>query len=183
MISMVKGLLVVAAVGVVALVAVAATGGVDDLRAQLPDIRNPFREANKALRASADRERQWDALVKQANSICSSDPEVRFVVRPTLPANRRRYARAIGRELDREVAIQAQLVALQPPANYEGPYSLFIHNRGDVLAALDRLQSAARAKNREDYTDAVRVIQQKTVFVDHYAATVGMPACAFGFVG
>lgn len=180
MISMIKGLVVVAAVGAVALVAVAATGSVDDLRAQLPSIRNPFKEANKALQASADREREWDAVVKQANAICSSYPEVGFVVRTGLPANRQPYVRAIGRALEREGAIQSKLAALRPPANYEGPYSLFLHSRGDALAALDRLQRATRAKSREDYAEAARVIEQKTVFVDHYAATVGMPACAFG---
>jgi hypothetical protein len=45
-----------------------------DLRSQLPGIRKPFNEVNAALKSAQERERQWDNLVKQANSICARHP-------------------------------------------------------------------------------------------------------------
>ncbi len=175
---MIKGLVLAAVVGTAGLVAV-ATGGVDELRSQLPDLRKPFNDVNDALEAAQDRERQWDNVVKDANSICARDRQVEFVLRRALPPNRRQHARAIRRELDREGTIQSELVVLRPPANYAGPYSLFLGNRQDALAALERLQRATREKNREDYVDAARVLTQRERFIEHYARTVGMPACAF----
>ena len=176
---MIKGLVLAGAVGAAALVVVAATGGVDDLRRQLPDIRKPFKEVNDALRGAQDRERQWDRVVKDANSICGRYPQGGFALSPTLPANRRRYVHAISVELEREGSIQSGLAELLPPANYEGPYSLFLHNRRDALSALERLRRATREKNRADYADAARVFKQKKTFADHYAVTVGMSACVF----
>jgi hypothetical protein len=174
---MVKGLVLAAVVGAAVLVA-AATGGIDELRSQLPDLRKPFNEVNDALKGAQDRERQWDNVVKRANSICARYPQGGFVLKPALPSNRGQYVRAIGIERDRERAIQSELDVLLPPANYGRPYSLFLHNRRDVLAALERVQRATREKNRANHVDAARVLMQKKRFIDHYAETVGMPACA-----
>jgi hypothetical protein len=175
---MVKGLVLAAVVGTAALVA-AATGGIDELRSQLPDVRKPFNEVNDALKGAQDRKRQWDNVVKRANSICARYPQGGFVLEPALPPNRGQYVRAIGIKLDREGAIQSELAVLLPPPNYERPYSLFLHNRRDALAALERVQRATRAKNRANYVDAARVLTQKERFIRTYAETVGMPACAF----
>jgi hypothetical protein len=175
---MVKGLVLAAVVGGAVLVA-AATGGIDELRSQLPDLRKPFNEVNDALKGAQDRERQWDNVVKRANSICARYPHGGLVLKPALPSKRGQYVRAIGIELDRERAIQSELDVLLPPANYERPYSLFLHNRRDALAALERVQRATREKNPANHVDAARVLTQKKRFIDHYAETVGMPACAF----
>ena len=118
-------------------------------------------------------------VVKEANSICAGDRQGEFVLRRALPPNRTQHVRAIRRELDREGTIQSELVVLQAPANYAGPYSLFLHNRQDALAALERLQRATKEKNRQDYVDAARVLTQRERFIEHYAAAAGMPACAF----
>jgi hypothetical protein len=176
---MLRGLLVAAAVGAVALVVIAATGGVDDLRAQLPGIRNPFKEANDAIQGNIVLGGQWGAVAKEANSICTSHPQSGFVVSATIPADRQQYVRAIGREIDRETAIQAELAALQPPANYEGPYSLFLNNRQEALAALERMPKAAKEKDREDFALAAGEVKQRKRFIDHYAAVAGMPDCVF----
>ena len=95
---MVKGLVLAAVVGTAALVA-AATGGIDELRSQLPDVRKPFNEVNNALKGAQDRERQWDNVVKRANSICARYPQGGFVLKPALARNRGQYVRAIGIEL------------------------------------------------------------------------------------
>jgi hypothetical protein len=157
----------------------AATGGIDELRSQLPDVRKPFNEVNEALKGAQDRERQWDNVVKRANSICARYPRGRFVLKPALPHNRGPYVRAIRIELDRERAIQSELGVLLPPPNNERPYSLFLRNRRDALAALEPVQRATREKNRANYVDAARVLAQKERFISSYAETVGMPACAF----
>jgi hypothetical protein len=176
---MIKGLVLAAVVGAVALVVVATTGGVDDLRSQLPDLRKPFNEVTDALKGAQNRERQWDKVVKEANSICARSPQGGFVLSPVLPPNRREYVRAIRIELDREGRTQAGLAALQPPPNYERPYALFLHIRRDAIAGLERLQQATKEKNQADYADAVRVFNQRKGFIDHYAKTVGMSACVF----
>src|SRR4051794_19076586 len=103
---MIKVLALAGVVGAVALVAT-ATGGINELRSQLPDLRRPFNEVNAALKGAQDRERQWDNLVKQANSICARHPQGKFVLRPVLPPNGAQYVRAIGSELDREGSIQS----------------------------------------------------------------------------
>jgi hypothetical protein len=125
-------------------------------------------------------ERRWDKVVKDTNSICARDSRGRFVLSPVLPPDRGQYVRAIRIELGREREIQADLAALQPPPNYEPPYALFLHRRRDALAALERLQEATKARNHEDYLDAVGVLHRRTGFTDLYARTVGMPACVFG---
>ena len=173
---MVKGLVLAAIVGT-AVLAAAATGGIDELRSQLPDVRKPFNEVTDALKGAQDRERQWDNVVKRANSICARYPRGGFVLEPALPPNRGQYLRAIGNELHREGVIQSELVVLLPPPNYERPYSLFLRNRRDALDALERVQRATRKKNRANYLDAARVLTQKERFVDTYARTAGMPAC------
>jgi len=117
--------------------------------------------------------------VKRANSICARYPQGGFVLKPALARNRGQYVRAIGIELERERAIQSELGVLLPPPNYERPCSLFLHNRRDVLAALERVQRATREKNRANYVDAARVLAQKERLISTYAETVGMPACAF----
>jgi hypothetical protein len=177
---MLKGLVLAPVIGGVALVVAAATGSVDDLRSQLPDIRAPFNEVTAALEDAHDGERRWDKVVKDANSICARDPRGRFVVSPVPPPDGGQYVRAIRIELGREREIQAELAALQPPPNYEPPYALFLHRRRDALAALERLQEATKARNQEDYVDAAGVLHRKTGFTDLYARTVGMPACVFG---
>jgi hypothetical protein len=167
-----------AAAGTAVLVAT-ATGGIDELRSQLPDVRTPFNEVNAALNGAQTRERQWHNVVKQANSICARHPQRTFVLRPALPPNRARYLRAIGTELDRERNIQSDLIVLRPPANYVRPYSLFLRNRQTALDALERVQKATRERSQEDYAQATRLLKQRRPLVAGYAATVGMPACAF----
>ena len=176
--SMIKLLALAGVLGSVALVAT-ATGGIDELRSQLPDVRSPFNEVNAALRGAQDRERQWDNVVKQANSICSHQRQSRFVLEPTLPADGTRYARAIRIELARARNIQSELLLLRPPANYAGPYSLFLRKRQEVMSALVRLKSATKKERQEEYADAVHLVGQRRAFVDSYPATVGMPACAW----
>jgi hypothetical protein len=175
---MIKVLALAGVVGTVALVAT-ATGRIDELRSQLPDLRSPFNEVNAALKGAQDRERQWDNMVKQANSVCARHRRSRFVLEPTLPADGAPYVRAIRIELARARNIQSELLLLRPPANYAGPYSLFLRNRQEVLAALERLKSATRMRSHEEYADAARLVRQRKAFVDDYPATVGMPACAW----
>src|SRR4029450_10852795 len=95
---MVKGLVLAAVVGAAVLVA-AATGGIDELRSQLPDLRKPFNEVNDALKGAQDRERQWDNVVKRPNPICARYPQGGLVLKPALPSKRGQYVRAIGIEL------------------------------------------------------------------------------------
>jgi len=175
---MINGHVLAAVVGTAVLVA-AATGGIADFRSQLPDIRKPFNEVNDALKGTQERERQWARVVKEANSICARYPQGRFVLKPALPPNRAQYIHTIRIELDREGAKQSELVVLQPPANYVRPYSLFLHNRQVALGALERLRSATKEQSQEDYVNAARVLTQRTRSIHTYAATVGMPACAF----
>jgi len=174
----IKGVVLAAGIGTAVLV-VAATGGIADLRSQLPDIRKPFNEVNDALKGTQERERQWARVVKEANSICARYPQGRFVLKPALPPNRAQYIHTIRIELDREGAKQSELVVLQPPANYVRPYSPFLHNRQVALGALERLRSATKEQSQEDYVNAARVLTQRTRSIHTYAATVGMPACAF----
>jgi hypothetical protein len=176
--SILKGLALAAAVGALALVAMAATGSVDDLRS-LGNIKNPFKKVNAALTEVMDREHAWAALTKEANSICARYPRDELVVRPALPRNRADYIRALGIALDRERSIQPALAALQPPSNYEGPYSRFLRNRQVAITALERVQKATRDKNREDFVVAARVLALRKSLIDHYAAAVRMPACVF----
>jgi len=178
MVSMIKLLALAGILGSAALVAT-ATGGIDELRSQLPDLRSPFNEVNAALRGAQDRERQWDDVVKRADSICSRHGQRRFVLEPALPADGTRYVRAIRIELARERIIQSRLLLLRPPPNYAGPYSVFLRNRQEVLSALVRLKSATKKESQEGYADAARLVGQRRAFVTSYPATVGMPACAW----
>jgi len=66
-----------------------------------------------------------------------------------------RAARAAG-GAQLVLSTQAELAKLQPPPDYEGPYSQFLSNRQLALAALERLQKAARKKNRAEYVVAYR---------------------------
>ena len=175
---MIKVLALAGVVGTVALVAT-ATGGIDELRSQLPDLRSPFNEVNAALKGAQDRERQWDNVVKRANVICAHHRQSRFVLEPTLPAVGAHYVRPIRIELARAQNIQSELLLLRPPANYAGPYSIFLRIRQEVLAALERLKSATKMRSQEEYADAARLVRQRKAFVDHYPATVGIPACAW----
>ena len=81
--------------------------------------------------------------------------------------------------LERERAMQAELAKLQPPPNYKGPYSQFLSNRQLALTALERLQKAAKKKNREEYVVAAGDFALRTRLVDHYAPAAGTPSCTF----
>jgi hypothetical protein len=114
---MLRVLAVVAALSALLLVAM-ATGRLDYLHSQLTAIRKPFNEVSAALTGPVQRERTWDAVVKEANSICARYPHEELVIRPALPRNRADYVSAISAieiALDRERAIQAELAKLQPP--------------------------------------------------------------------
>ena len=75
----------------------------------------PFNEVSAALTGPVQRERAWDAVVKEANSICARYPHEELVIRPALPRNRADYVGAMEIALERERAIQAELAKLQPP--------------------------------------------------------------------
>jgi hypothetical protein len=175
---MLRVLAVVAAPGALLLVAM-ATGRLDYLHSQLTAIRKPFNEVSAALTGPVQRGRAWDAVIKKANSICARYEHDELVIKPALPRKRGAYVRAIRIELERERAIQAELTKLQPPPDYKGPYSQFLSNRQLALAALGRLQKAAKKKNREEYAVAARDFALRKSLVDHYAPAAGMPACAF----
>jgi hypothetical protein len=175
---MLRVLTVVAALGALLLVAM-ATGRLDYLHSQLTAIRKPFNEVSAALTGPVQNERAWRDVVKQANTICARYPQEELVVRPALPRKRGAYLRAIRIELERERAMQAELTELQPPLNYKGPYSQFLSNRQLALAALERLQNAAKKKNREEHVGAAGEFALRKSLVDHYAPAAGMPACTF----
>jgi hypothetical protein len=177
---MLKVLVLAAAVGALVLV---ATGRVDDLRSEVSVLReNPFDEVNEALTKPAHLDVQksaWDAAAKRANSICAHYQQDELVIRLFPPRNRADYVRALGIALGRERRMQAALAALRPPPKYELPYSKFLHDRQVALAALKRLQRAAKENNREDFVLAARVLVRRKVSIDHYVRSAGMPACVF----
>jgi hypothetical protein len=175
---MLRVLAVVAALGALLLVAM-ATGRIDYIHSQLTAIRKPFNDVSAALTGPVQRGRAWDAVVKEANSICDRYPQEGLVIGPALPRNRGAYVRAIEITLERERAMQAELAKLQPPPNYKGPYSQFLSNRQLALTALERLQKAAKKKNREEYVVAAGDFALRKRLVDHYAPAAGMPACTF----
>ena len=176
---MLRGLVVVAALGALLLVATVATGRVDNPVSQLTAIRNPFNKVSAALSEVTQRERAWHVVTREANSICARFEPSKLVIRPALPRNRADYVRAVRIELERERAIQAELATLQPPPNYRGPYSQFLTNRQVALAALERMQRAVVEKNREKYVPAARELALRKSLIDHYAPAAGMPACVF----
>jgi hypothetical protein len=175
---MLRVLAVVAALGALLLVAM-ATGRLDYLHSQLTAIRKPFNDVSAALTGPVQRGRAWDSVVKEANSICIRYEHDELVIKAALPRTRGAYVRVIGIELERERTTQAELAKLQPPPDYTGPYSQFLSNRQLALAALERLQKAAKNKNREEYVVAARDFALRKSLVDHYAPAAGMPACAF----
>src|SRR4029453_11065630 len=158
---MVKGLVLAAVVGAGGLVA-AATGGIAELRSQLPDLRKPFNEVNDALKGSTG-PRTPVGQRCEAGQLDLRPLPARWTRPQAGSAFQARAVRvrAIGIELDRERAIQSELDVLLPPANYERPYSLFLHNRRDALAALERVQRATREKNPANHVDAARVLTEK----------------------
>jgi hypothetical protein len=176
---MLRGLVVVAALSALLLVATVATGRVDNPVSQLTAIRNPFNNVSAALSEVTQRERAWHVVSRDANSICARFEPSKLVIRPALPRNRADYVRAVRIELERERAIQAELAKLQPPSNYKGSYAQFLNNRQVAVAALERLQKAVIEKSREDYVVAARELALRKSLIDHYAPAAGMPACAF----
>ena len=179
MVSMLRGFVFAGVVVVLALAALGATGRLDNLRSDLgiPKIKNPFKEANAALTEALDSQRAWRAVVREADSTCGRYPQDELVIRPAPPRRPAEYAQALGAAIHRERALDAELAMLQPPSSYEGPYSLFLHNRQAAVTALERLRRAAREKNSQDYALAAGAFTQRKTYVDHYAATVGMSAC------
>jgi hypothetical protein len=176
---MLRGLVVVAALSALLLVATVATGRVDNPVSQLTAIRNPFNNVSAALSEVTQRERAWHVVSRDANSICARFEPSKLVIRPALPRNRADYVRAVRIELERERAIPAELAKLQPPSNYKGSYAQFLNNRQVAVAALERLQKAVIEKSREDYVVAARELALRKSLIDHYAPAAGMPACAF----
>jgi hypothetical protein len=173
---MLRGLVVVAALGAFLLVAF-ATGRLDYLHSHLTAIREPFNEVGAALTGPVQRERAWDVVVKEANSICARYPQEELVIKPALPRNRADYVSDIEIALDRERAIQAELAKLQPPPITSFSTPNFLDNRQVALAELKHLQRATKDKNREEYVLAARELALRTSLADQYAPA-GMPACA-----
>ena len=176
----IKGVVLAVVVGAVSVLV--ATGRVDDLRSQVGLEENPFDAINEALKEpTSERVRQkiaWGSLTREANSICA-DYQHGLVIRRTLPRNRSEYVRALRSALERERMMQAELAALKPPPNYKLPYSKFLMDREVALAALERLQRAAKEKNRKDFALAARTILRRRALIDLYVRSVGMPACLF----
>jgi hypothetical protein len=175
---MIRGLVVSGTVGALLLMGTMAFGLVN-LREDIGAIRNPFNEVNDALSEPVQQARAWGALSIKANSICAGYARDELVIRPSLPRSRMDYVGAIGVAVDREQAIQAELTALQAPPNYKLLYSQFLQSRQAALAELERLQKAAKAKNRKDYVLAAQALTQKKRVVGHYATAARMPACGF----
>ena len=177
MFSMLRGVLAMAALGSLGLVAMVGTGrDVPGLGA----IRNPFDDVSAALAPISQREREWDALTKKADRICARHGQDELVIKQALPRRRRAdYVRAIRVAFDRERNLQAELAHLHPPFNYKPLYSQFLRNRKAALAELKRLQQAAMTKNREDFAVAARALAQRKGMIDRSAEANGMPACVF----
>jgi hypothetical protein len=179
----IKGVVLAAAAVVGALSLLAATGRVDDLRSQVGLKEDPFDAINEALKEpGSERVRQkiaWGSLTREANSICADYQHHSHVVRRTLPRNRSDYVRALRSSVARERMMQAELAALKPPPNYKRPYSKFLEDREVALAALERLQRAAKEQNRKDFALAARTILRRRASIDLHVRSVGMPACLF----
>jgi hypothetical protein len=173
---MVKGLVVSGTVGALLLMGTVATGLVD-LREDIGAIRNPFNQVNDALSEPVQQARAWGALSIKADSICAGYSRDELVIRSTPPRHPVDYVGAIGVAIDREQAIQAELTALQVPPNYKLLYSQFLQSRQAALAELERLQKAAKGKNRKQYTLAAQALAQSKGVVAHYAEATRMPAC------
>jgi hypothetical protein len=178
--SMLKVVVLAAAVGALVLV---ATGRVDDLRSQIGLRENPFDAINAALEDSSQRAQQqmaWNAFARKTNSICTDHEKDELGIRLALPRNRADFARALGTVLDRERTMQAELRALQPaPPNYSVSYSKFLRDRQAGLAALARMQRAAKENKRKDFILAARAILRRKATIDAYVRSAGMPACIF----
>jgi hypothetical protein len=169
-----KLLLLVAAVGVLL---VAGSGRLDDFRSEVTSLRANWFDAITNPSSQADkREKEWDALAAEANSICTDHEQDELVLRLALPRNRADYLRALGIALDRERTKLAALHALQPPS-YDVSYSKFLHDRQDVLSALERLRLAVRAKDRKNVISAARAVLRIEATINGYVQSAGMPAC------
>jgi hypothetical protein len=177
----IKGVVAAAVVGAVSLLV--ATGRVDDLRSQIGLKENPFDAINEALKEpSSERVRQriaWGSLRREANSICADYQHHGLVIRRTLPPNRSDYIRTLRSAAERERMMQAELAALKPQPPYKLPYSKFLEDREVALAALERLQRAAKEMNRQDFALAARTIQRRRASIEVYVQSAGMPACLF----
>jgi hypothetical protein len=180
MVSMLKVLVLVVAVGALVFV---ATGRVDDLRSEVSALRDPFDALNEALTSPAllreNQKKAWDAVAKEANSICARYQQDDVAIRLALPRNRADFVRALGIALEREHAMQADLSALTPPPNYHLSYSKFLHDRQVGLVALERFQRAAKEKDRKGFVLAARAIVRRSVSIDAYVQSARMPACTF----
>jgi hypothetical protein len=169
-----KLLLLVAAVGVLL---VAGSGRLDDFRSEVTSLRANWFDAITNPSSQADkRKKEWDALAAEANSICTDHEQDELVLRLALPRNRADYLRALGIALDRERTKLAALRALQPPS-YDVSYSKFLHDRQDVLSALERLRLAVRAKDRKNVISAARAVLRIEATINGYVQSAGMPAC------
>ena len=164
-------------VGALLLMGTVAVGLVN-LRDGIGASRNPFDRAADALSEPVQQAQAWGALSIKANAICAAYPRDELVIRPTLPRQNGDYVLAIGVAIDREQAVQAELTALLAPPNYKLLYTQFLQSRQAGLAELERLQRAAKAKNRKGYILAAQAFTQRRSVVGHYATAARMPACA-----